>query len=98
MRPIRAGRQPLVQIDGADRPGPPAEMIFGEWYPAIRTDGLRRAGTALTTLLGVPMLLGRKSDGALFAMRDLCPHRGIPLSAGWFDGADGDVQVPRMAL
>ena len=19
-------------------------------------------------------------------MRDLCPHRGIPLSAGWFDG------------
>jgi phenylpropionate dioxygenase-like ring-hydroxylating dioxygenase large terminal subunit len=32
------------------------------------------------------MLVGRKSDGALFAMRDLCPHRGIPLSAGWFDG------------
>ena len=24
--------------------------------------------------------------GALFALRDLCPHRGIPLSAGWFDG------------
>ena len=23
---------------------------------------------------------------AMFAMRDLCPHRGIPLSAGWFDG------------
>jgi phenylpropionate dioxygenase-like ring-hydroxylating dioxygenase large terminal subunit len=22
----------------------------------------------------------------LFALRDLCPHRGIPLSAGWFDG------------
>ena len=40
----------------------------------------------MTTLLGIPMLLGRKSDGALFAMRDLCPHRGIPLSAGWFDG------------
>ena len=39
-----------------------------------------------TLLLGVPLVLGRKNDGTLFAMRDLCPHRGIPLSAGWFDG------------
>ena len=31
-------------------------------------------------------MLGRKSDGNYFAMRDLCPHRGIPLSYGWFDG------------
>ncbi len=37
-------------------------------------------------LLGLPVLLGRKTKGALFAMKDLCPHRGIPLSAGWFDG------------
>ncbi len=37
-------------------------------------------------LLGVPLVLGRKKDGKIFAMRDLCPHRGIPLSAGWFDG------------
>ena len=83
MKPIRV-RQPLVQL--AERPGPPAEMIFGEWYPALRADGLRRGETALAMLLGIPMLLGRKADGALFALRDLCPHRGIPLSAGWFDG------------
>ncbi len=91
MRPIRAGAgSGLVQIAGSgalpEKPGPPAEMIFGEWYPAMRLDALRRRRTALTTLLGIPMLLGRKSDGALFALRDLCPHRGIPLSAGWFDG------------
>ena len=90
MRPIRstnAGSEAdLVQIGGADKPGPPAEMIFGEWYPAIRSDGLTPKTTALTTLLGIPMLLGRKADGTLFALRDLCPHRGIPLSAGWFDG------------
>jgi len=83
MKPIRAGQ--LVQLP-ADRPGPPAEMIFGEWYPALRSDALRRSGTAVTTLLGIPMLLGRTAGGALFALRDLCPHRGIPLSAGWFDG------------
>ena len=27
-----------------------------------------------------------RSDGRVFAMRDSCPHRGIPLSEGWFDG------------
>jgi len=84
MQPIRAG-QGLVQLAGA-KDGPPAEMIFGEWYPALRADLLRPGGTETAVLLGIPMLLGRKSDGKLFAMRDLCPHRGIPLSAGWFDG------------
>lgn len=89
MRPILAGRgADLVQIGpvGGERPGPAAELLFGDWYPAVRVDGLRAGATALTTLLGIPMLLGRKRDGALFALRDLCPHRGIPLSAGWFDG------------
>ncbi len=96
MRPIRAGAgSRLVHIAGADapfqgdsaaKPGPPAEMIFGEWYPATRLRFLKPGRTALTTLLGIPLLLGRTSDGALFALRDLCPHRGIPLSAGWFDG------------
>lgn len=90
MQPIRAEnaslhRADLVQIDGG-KPGPAAEMIFGEWYPAVRTSTLKRKRTALTTLLGIPLLLGRKGDGMLFALRDLCPHRGIPLSAGWFDG------------
>jgi nitrite reductase/ring-hydroxylating ferredoxin subunit len=86
MRPIRAGQE-LVQLTGTPaKDGPPAELIFGDWYPALRASALKRKDTAVTTLLGIPMLLGRKSDGALFAMRDLCPHRGIPLSAGWFDG------------
>ena len=66
--------------------GPPTELIFGEWYPAARIDTLREGKTVTTLLLGVPLLLGRKRNGAIFAMKDLCPHRGIPLSAGWFDG------------
>ncbi|MGO4518470.1 Rieske 2Fe-2S domain-containing protein [Terriglobus sp. 2YAB30_2] len=66
--------------------GPPTELIFGDWYPALRSDLLRKGKTTTSLLLGVPLLLGRKNDGRIFAMRDLCPHRGIPLSAGWFDG------------
>ena len=85
MRPIRVeGQQGLVQLAGAA--GPAAEMVFGDWYPAMRAEGLRAGETATALLLGIPLLVGRKADGKLFAMRDLCPHRGIPLSAGWFDG------------
>ncbi len=68
------------------QPGPPTELIFGEWYPAVRAETMRIGRMSTTLLLGVPLLLGRKMDGTVFAMRDLCPHRGIPLSAGWFDG------------
>ena len=75
----------LVQMDGLQAP-PAAEMIFDDWYPAVRSERLRGKKTVKALLLGVPLLLGRKTDGSLFAMKDLCPHRGIPLSAGWFDG------------
>ena len=70
----------------ADAAGPPAELIYGDWYPAIRADRLRPGKTTKAQLLGIPLLIGRKSGGSVFAMKDLCPHRGIPLSAGWFDG------------
>jgi phenylpropionate dioxygenase-like ring-hydroxylating dioxygenase large terminal subunit len=65
---------------------PPTELIFGDWYPALRVDELSAGKMSKAMLLGIPLVLGRKKDGAVFALRDLCPHRGIPLSAGWFDG------------
>jgi len=52
------------------------------WYCA-GPGSLVRAGTMQhRTLLGEPILVGRDHSGRTFAMRDLCPHRGIPLSAG----------------
>ena len=57
-----------------------------DWYPALRVDELSAGKMSKAMLLGIPLVLGRKKDGAVFALRDLCPHRGIPLSAGWFDG------------
>ena len=67
---------------------PATTLLYNDWYPAMRSDVL--AGKKLQTamLMGIPMVLGRKDDGSLFAMRDSCPHRGIPLSCGWFDGKE----------
>ncbi|MEM1046392.1 MAG: aromatic ring-hydroxylating dioxygenase subunit alpha, partial [Pseudomonadota bacterium] len=38
------------------------------------------------SLLGEPVLIARRTDGTPFAIRDVCPHRGIPLKYGHFDG------------
>jgi len=66
---------------------PPATLIYDDWYPALRSDQLRGRQTATILLLGIPLLLGRTQVGELFAMRDSCPHRGIPLSYGSFDAS-----------
>jgi len=74
-------------VDSLERgDAPAAELIFGDWYPALRSGELRVGKTKTALLLGIPLLMGRKKDGSIFAMKDLCPHRGIPLSVGWFDG------------
>lgn len=66
---------------------PPATLIYDDWYPALRSDRLRGRETATVLLLGIPLLLGRTRSGELFAMRDSCPHRGIPLSYGSYDAS-----------
>jgi phenylpropionate dioxygenase-like ring-hydroxylating dioxygenase large terminal subunit len=66
--------------------GPTAALIYDDWYPALRSHLLRGNQLRTATLLDLPLVLGRHSDGRIFAMRDNCPHRGIPLSVGWFDG------------
>ena len=65
---------------------PSATLLFDDWYPALRADQLSAKKMTTALLLGIPLVLGRKQDGTLFALRDSCPHRGIPLSCGWFDG------------
>ena len=67
--------------------GPTATLLYDDWYPALRTDALRKGKLAKAMLLGIPLVLGKlQRAGSVFAMRDNCPHRGIPLSVGWFDG------------
>lgn len=60
--------------------------LFGFWYPALPSAKLRPGSMQPLLMLGLPILLCRDRQGRLGAMRDLCPHRGMPLSFGQFDG------------
>jgi phenylpropionate dioxygenase-like ring-hydroxylating dioxygenase large terminal subunit len=62
-----------------------AGFLWDFWYPALRGEEITGRKLATAMLLEVPLVLGRTSDGKAFAMRDSCPHRGIPLSYGRFD-------------
>ncbi len=66
--------------------GPTTTLIYDDWYPAMRASEISGRQMAKAMLLGIPLALGRTVGGNYFAMRDSCPHRGIPLSYGWFDG------------
>src|SRR5216683_756575 len=80
----------ILQGDGvaAKEPGREAEagFLWDFWYPAVRSAEIRGKRLVKAMLLEVPLVLGRTSEGKAFAMRDSCPHRGMPLSYGHFDG------------
>jgi len=79
-------RLTTMDPNGSTIAGPTATLIYDDWYPALRSDRLRGNKLETAMLLDLPLVLGRRKDGKIFAMRDSCPHRGIPLSVGWFDG------------
>jgi len=64
------------------------ELLRNLWYLALPARQLKRGGVHAKVLLGDPILFGRDRDGGVFALRDICPHRGIPLSDGTFDGCE----------
>jgi phenylpropionate dioxygenase-like ring-hydroxylating dioxygenase large terminal subunit len=64
----------------------PAAPLREAWYYAAAGRRLKRRGMLAKTMLGEPIVLLRDGAGTPFALRDLCPHRGMPLSAGRFDG------------
>jgi phenylpropionate dioxygenase-like ring-hydroxylating dioxygenase large terminal subunit len=54
------------------------------WYFAALSRDLKRGAMKRHDILGEPVLIGRDPDGKVVAMRDVCPHRAAPLSAGQF--------------
>ena len=64
------------------------------WYFAALSGDVKPGAMARHEMLGEPVLIGRDRKGALFALRDVCPHRAAPLSAGKITTeADGQTSV-----
>src|SRR5215472_8998933 len=61
-------------------------MLPGFWYRALPAEYLHSSRLEKDMLLEIPLVLGRDSQGRPFALHDACPHRGMPLSCGRFDG------------
>ncbi len=76
----------MAEGDASPRKAPAQK--FGQgflldcWYFAALSGDLKRGKLQRYELLGEPVLLGRQRDGGVYALKDICPHRAAPLSAG----------------
>lgn len=64
------------------------------WHLGALSSDLRPGRLVRVEMLGEPVMLGRSPSGQVFGLRDICPHRAAPLSAGRFHReADGGESV-----
>jgi vanillate O-demethylase monooxygenase subunit len=63
-------------------------FIRNAWYVACFSRELSPGTPFARRILGENVLLYRKTDGMVAAMKDRCPHRSFPLSLGRIDGDD----------
>ncbi|MDX2274849.1 MAG: aromatic ring-hydroxylating dioxygenase subunit alpha [Hyphomonadaceae bacterium] len=59
-----------------------SDLLRDLWYFAATSAELERGRMFRREILGEPLVLGRDEQGRSFALRDICPHRAVPLSAG----------------
>jgi phenylpropionate dioxygenase-like ring-hydroxylating dioxygenase large terminal subunit len=57
-------------------------VVMDAWGVAARSRELKRGRMEGREYLGEPIVIGRTRAGAVYALRDVCPHRAAKLSAG----------------
>ncbi|HEX3756067.1 MAG TPA: aromatic ring-hydroxylating dioxygenase subunit alpha [Rhizomicrobium sp.] len=82
-----------AQSGALGQAGDASQFLRDLWYAAALARGVRKGGMRREMLLGEPVVIGRMRSGELFALRDICPHRGVPLSAGRIM-PEGTVECP----
>ncbi|MFN7179983.1 Rieske 2Fe-2S domain-containing protein [Hyphomonas sp.] len=73
-----ADTQPLPAKTGITDEG----YLTDCWYLAAASERLKPGRQERLMILGEPVVVGRTPAGEAFALRDICPHRLVPLSAG----------------
>ena len=61
-------------------------MISNQWYAILDSKEVRSRKLVGVTRMGEKLVAWRDSKGQVTVMRDLCPHRGVALSAGELKG------------
>lgn len=67
--------------------------LTDSWYFACASRSLKAGAQFRRIILGQPVLLARTQAGEAFALRDICPHRLVPLSAGQQMMTDGQPTI-----
>lgn len=60
-------------------------ILAQHWYPVARIQDLS-TDPQQVMLLDVKLALYKTESGAIHLVRDICPHRGVPLTKGWVSG------------
>ena len=71
-----------------------ANWAINQWYVAGWDYEIDRKPLA-RTICGQPIMLYRRFDRTVVAMRDACPHRMLPLSMGIKEGRQYPLPLPR---
>ena len=61
-------------------------MIPNQWYAVLESHEVKRGKPVGVTRMGEQMVFWRDQTGKVVAQTDLCPHRGVALSAGEVKG------------
>ena len=71
-------------------------FLTDSWYLAAPSADLKPGQQHRISVLGEPVAIGRTPGGDAFALRDICPHRLVPLSAGtqMDTGGEATLQCP----
>lgn len=72
---------------------PKANFVFDIWYFAAISPHVKTGKLIRRVIAGQAITLGRKQDGSIFALRDVCPHRAAPMSSGKIKTVDGEQSV-----
>lgn len=62
-------------------------ILSRHWYPVARVQDVSLSPQQVT-LLDVRLAIYATEAGEIHLVRDLCPHRGVPLSKGWVEGEE----------
>ncbi len=62
----------------------PSLFLKNLWYLAFHGSFVKKGKMIAKEIAGERIVFGRDENGAPFALRDNCAHRGVPLSEGWF--------------